>query len=63
MQERLYGMEREYMADWLLVPIDDGDGCFESCLGCALILVAIEMFGGGCAVAGISRLRKKKRKK
>ena len=63
MQERLYGMERDDMADWLLVPIDDGDGCFESCVGCLVLAFAIELFFGGCAAAGISKLRKKKRKK
>lgn len=51
------------MADWLLVPIDDGDGCFESCVGCLVLAFAIELFFGGCAAAGISKLRKKKRKK
>lgn len=48
--------------DWLLVPLEEPDGCFEGCIGCMLILAAISLFGGGCAAAGISKYRKKKHK-
>ena len=51
------------MADWVLVPLDDGDGCFEGCLGCAVILAAISFLTGGCAAAGVSKFRKKKQEK
>lgn len=51
------------MADFLLVPLEDPEGCFEGCIGCILILAAISLLGGGCAVAGVNTFRKKKHKK
>ena len=50
------------MADFLLVPLEDPEGCFEGCLGCMIVLVAISLFSGGCAVAGVRTFRKKHKK-
>lgn len=49
------------MADWLLVPIEDPDGC-SGCFGCLVILAIASLFFGGSAAAGVSILNKRKRK-
>ena len=49
------------MADWLLVPVDDPDGC-SGCLGCLVILALVSLFFGGSTAAGVGMFRKRKRK-
>ena len=49
--------------DWILVPLEEPDSCFEGCIGCMLVLAALELLGFGCAAAGVNVIRKKKLKK